>query len=136
MRLDEADAETLKDVRVQCLGENYPATAAAFHCMNEVKRLRNEWQGDLDQNNNPQSDDRAYAFQQVESRFRLNKTVPNEVSSMLAGFAVDLHPYESPDARLQRFKQALNEADDKGWLDHASDTFKGLLRDVEKKIGW
>jgi len=135
MRLDEADAETLKHVRVQCLGEEYPATAPAFHCMNEVARLRKEWHGDLDKNNNPYIDDKANTFQQVESRFLLHAQEPNDVSSMLAGFAVDAHPYESPDARLQRFKHDLH-AEDKGWLDQASETFRGLLRDVEKKIGW
>jgi len=135
MRLEEADAETLRHVRVQCLGEEYPATTAAFHCMNEVSRLRKEWHSDSDQNNNAHVDDKANAFQQVENRFRFNVPAPDEVSNMLAGFAVDLHAHESPNVRLQRFKHELN-AQDGGWLNHTSEVFKGLLRDVEKKIGW
>jgi len=132
MRLDDADAETLKNVRVQCLGEEYPATGAAFHCMNEVSRLRKEWHANTEDANTPH-DDKALKFSKIELEYRTHSTMPIEARRMLGGFGLYAPP-ESPDERLQRFKHDLGM--EKSWFDDSGETFKRLVRDVEKKIGW
>lgn len=122
MKLDEAT--DFSNVRVQCLGKEYPATEAAWKCLEEVKALREE----RTNSQNPYNE-RARSFNEVENRF-VNEPVHtyNPVGTMLSGFGItDNHENETPQQRLARFKSDLHKQESSESLRHTVKSIRHWL---------
>lgn len=121
MRLD--DATDFRDVRVQCLGKEYHATAAAWQCLEEVRALRNE----RTRSNNPY-DERAKSFNEVEQRYVNPDSRSHAVHTMLAGFGLAHDEAdETPQQRLNRFKSDLHKQESVDSIRHAWKFLNHLL---------
>lgn len=55
----------ISDIRVQCLGKDYPPTEAAWQCLAEVRQLRKEHEQDPKAPDN----DREKVFAEVQQKF-------------------------------------------------------------------
>lgn len=105
MRLDPADAETLKNVSVQCLGKDYPLSQEAWDCMHEVSKIRNKHTG-----RDGQPDD---AFKRVEDRYikAEHENRNSSVHGILSNFGLtDSRDSESPRQRQERFRADVKSA--------------------------
>jgi|AGTN01.1.fsa_nt_gi hypothetical protein len=127
MKLNETT--DFSNIRVQCLGKEYPATEAAWKCLEEVKAMREERT-----NSQQPFDDRERAFHGVENRYvneAERKAKFNAVSTMLVGFTIsDNQESETPQQRLARFKSDLRKED------ASSASFRETVKVIKGWLTW
>jgi hypothetical protein len=121
MRLD--DATDFSDIRVQCLGKDYPPTEAAWQCLAEVRQLRKEHEQDPKAPDN----DREKVFAEVQQKFINERPRQGAVHNILSGFGLtDDKSNETPKQRIDRFKEDLRIQEN-----------GGTIRDTVKAVrGW
>lgn len=99
MRLDPADAETLKDVSVQCLGKNYPLSQEAWDCLEEERKIRKEHS-----HGHAQPDE---AFRITLNRYLNGQGENSSVQSILSNFLLT-DSGETPRQRLEHFRSDVD----------------------------
>lgn len=120
MRLD--DATDFSNIRVQCLGKEYHATAAAWQCLEEVRELRNE------RTNKKNPYDERISFDEVERRYVHHASENSIVHKMLANFGLT-NDDETPQQRLARFEGDLRKQ-------KSPDSIGNVLTFVYHKFGF
>ncbi|MBS2006390.1 MAG: hypothetical protein JST01_05080 [Cyanobacteria bacterium SZAS TMP-1] len=126
MRLDSAT--DFSDIRVQCLGKEYPATQEAWNCLHEVQELRKDWY-----HNRDHSVDHKRVFNALEEIFVDENVKNNPAHSMLTGFGLTGASDESPRERLDRFKSNLHSLEPSP---SPTPWYSELVRDVKHVFGY
>ncbi|MBS1989368.1 MAG: hypothetical protein JSS83_02560 [Cyanobacteria bacterium SZAS LIN-3] len=126
MRLDSAT--DFSDIRVQCLGKEYPATPEAWKCLHEVQELRKDWY-----HNRDQSVDHKRVFNALEQVFLDDAAQNHHEHSMLAGFGLTGSTDEPAQARLNRFKSTLHALEPSP---PPTPWYSELVRDVKHVFGY
>ena len=120
MKLD--DATDFSDIRVQCLGKNYPATEAAWQCLEEVRELRKEHEQDQRAPDN----DREKLFKEVEQKYINEQPRHGAVHNILSGFGLtNDKDNETPKQRVDRFREDLRTQENGGSMRDAVKVVKG-----------
>jgi hypothetical protein len=126
MRLDQAT--DFSDVRVQCLGREYPATPEAWNCLHEVQKLRKDWYENRDHSVNHKR-----VFNALEQLFVDDAGRNNQEHSMLAGFRLTGPSDQTPQERLNQFKRDLHLFEPQP---APSPWYGELVRDVKHIFGY